>query len=102
MSDEYLRAKAEELISELQQVMTQKSSLAAQLESIREALTRLEKYEGEKVFERAGAVFVERDKEDVILELKGMKDFLEKSLESLDKKEEDLRQTLNRMLTGTS
>ena len=102
MSDEYLRAKFEELVSELQQVVTQKATLRAQLDSVEESLSRLEKYEGERVFERAGAVFIERGKEDVVLELKGMKEFLTKSLESLEKKEKDLRETLDRMLRGTS
>ncbi len=98
-SEEFLQAKAEELLNELNQVVTQMSALKTELASVEEALKRLEKLEGvDEVFERVGVVYVRRDRESVIIELKATKEALETTIKSLEKRERDLRETLNRML----
>lgn len=98
-SGDFLQAKAEELLNELNQVVTQLSTLKVELASVDEALRRLEKLEDvEEVFERVGVVYVKRDKESVVLELKATREALEATIKSLEGKEKDLRETLNRML----
>ena len=97
-SEEFLQAKAEELLNELNQVVTQISTLKTELASVEEALKRLEKLDAEEVFERVGVVYIKRDRESVIVELKATKEALESTIGSLEKREKDLRDTLNRML----
>ncbi len=97
-SEEFLQAKAEELLNELNQVVTQISTLKTELASVEEALKRLEKLDVEEVFERVGVVYIKRDRESVIVELKATKEALESTIGSLEKREKDLRDTLNRML----
>ena len=98
-SEDFLQAKAEELLNELNQVVTQISTLKAELASVEEALKRLEKLSDvEEVFERVGVVYVKRDRESVMVELKATKEALESTIGSLEKREKDLRETLNRML----
>ncbi len=97
-SEEFLQAKAEELLNELNQVVTQISTLKTELASIEEALKRLERLDVEEVFERVGVVYIKRDRESVIVELKATKEALESTIGSLEKREKDLRDTLNRML----
>ncbi len=97
-SEEFLQAKAEELLNELNQVVTQISTLKTELASVEEALKRLEKLDVEEVFERVGVVYIRRDRESVIVELKATKEALESTIGSLEKREKDLRDTLNRML----
>ncbi|MCD6348242.1 MAG: prefoldin subunit [Candidatus Korarchaeota archaeon] len=101
-SEDFLQAKAEELLNELNQVATQLASLKAEYSSIEEALNRLEKLgDVDEVFERIGVIYVKRDRESVIVELKATKEALEATIKSLEKKERDLRETLNRMLQPT-
>ena len=101
-SEEFVQAKAEELLNQLNQVVTQLANLRAEHDSINEALSRLEKLENvEDVFERVGVVYVKRDRESVIIELKAVKETLETTIKSLEKKEKDLRETLNRMLQSS-
>ncbi len=101
-SEEFIQTKAEELLNQLNQVVTQLTNLKAEHDSINEALSRLEKLENIKeVFERVGVVYVKRDREPVIVELKAVKEALETTIQSLEKKERDIRETLNRMLQSS-
>ncbi len=98
-SEDFVQAKAEELLNQLNQVVAQLANLRAEHDSINEALSRLEKLEDVKeVFERVGVVYVKRDRESVLVELKAVKETLEMTIQNLEKKEKDIRETLNRML----
>ena len=100
MSDEtFLQAKVEEILSELNQIIMQLSSLRTERAGVEEALKRLEKLEGvEEVFERVGVVYLKRDRDSVLTDLKATKEALDATIEALEKRERDLRETLNRML----
>lgn len=101
-SEDFLRAKAEELLNELNQVVIQLSTLKTELASIEEALSRIEKLgDVKEVFERVGVVYVKRDRESVIVDLKATKEALEMTVKSLETREKDLRETLNRMMEPT-
>ncbi len=102
MSEEFLQAKSEELIRELNDVVTQLATLRAEHKSVEEAINRLEKLEDiSEVFERVGVVYIKRDREAVIVELKAVREALDTTIRSLEKKEKDLRETLNRILSST-
>lgn len=101
-SDEYLQAKAEEILAELNQVLVQLATLRAEYSSVDEAIKRLEKLPDiEEVFERAGIVYIRRDRDSVLLDLKAMRETLEAAIRSLEKREKDLRETLNRLAGAT-
>ncbi len=102
MSEEFLQAKSEELIKELNDVIAQLATLRAEHKSIEEAIDRLEKLEDiNEVFEKVGVVYIKRDREAVIVELKAVREALDTTIRSLEKREKDLRETLNRMLSST-
>lgn len=101
-SDDYLQAKAEEILAELNQILVQLATLRAEYSSVDEAIRRLEKLpDVSEVFERAGAVYIKRDRDSVLLDLKAIKETLETAIRSLEKRERDLRETLNRLAGAT-
>ncbi len=101
-SDEYLQAKAEEILAELNQVLVQLATLRAEYNSVSEAIRRLEGLpEVDEIFERVGVLYIRRDRESVLLDLKATKETLEATIKSLEKKERDLRETLSRVASST-
>lgn len=101
-SDDYLQAKAEEILAELNQVLVQLASLRSEYSSIDEAIRRLEKLrDASEVFERIGVLYIRRDRESVLLDLKATKETLEAAIKSLEKRERDLRETLSRIAGST-
>lgn len=101
-SDDYLQAKAEEILAELNQVLVQLASLRSEYSSIDEAMRRLERLpNASEVFEKVGVLYIRRDRESVLLDLKATKEALEAAIRSLERKERDLRETLNRIANST-
>jgi chaperonin cofactor prefoldin len=101
-SDEYLQAKAEEILAELNQVSVQLATLRAEYNSVDEAIRRLERLpEVDEIFERVGVLYIRRDRDSVLLDLKATKETLEATIKSLEKKERDLRETLSRVASST-
>ncbi|ACB08163.1 hypothetical protein D9Q81_05035 [Candidatus Korarchaeum cryptofilum] len=101
-SDEYLQAKAEEILAELNQVLVQLATLRAEYNSVDEAIRRLERLpEADEIFERVGVLYIRRDRDSVLLDLKATKETLEATIKSLEKKERDLRETLSRVASST-
>ncbi|RDD53205.1 MAG: hypothetical protein BA066_05620 [Candidatus Korarchaeota archaeon NZ13-K] len=101
-SDEYLQAKAEEILAELNQVLVQLASLRSEYSSVDEAIKRLEKLpDADEVFERVGVLYIKRDRESILLDLKATRETLEAAIRSLEKRERDLRETLSRMTGST-
>ncbi|MEM0192840.1 MAG: prefoldin subunit [Candidatus Korarchaeum sp.] len=101
-SDDYLQAKAEEILAELNQVLVQLASLRSEYNSIDEAIRRLENLPNAgEVFERVGVLYIRRDRESVLLDLKATRETLEAAIKSLEKKERDLRETLSRIAGST-
>ncbi len=101
-SDEYLQAKAEEILAELNQVLVQLATLRAEYNSVNEAIRRLEGLpEADEIFERVGVLYIRRDRDSVLLDLKATKETLEATIKSLEKKERDLRETLSRVAGST-
>lgn len=102
-SDDYMQAKAEEILAELNQVLVQLASLRSEYSSIDEAIRRLERLtDVDEVFERVGVLYIRRDRESILLDLKAAKETLEAAIKSLEKREKDLREILSRLASSTA
>ncbi|RLG42135.1 MAG: hypothetical protein DRO05_02065 [Thermoproteota archaeon] len=96
---QYAQAKYRELVSKIESLRTQIATLELDLRSMEEALRKLEKIEGDtEVYERAGHVFIKRDKEELVEDLKSRKELTKTLLEKYKKEELEARKELKQLL----
>ncbi len=98
-SMQYAQAKYRELVGKIESLRTQIATLELDLRSIDEALRKLEKIESDtEVYERAGHVFIKRNKEELIADLRSRKELTETLLERYKKEELETRKELKQLL----
>ncbi len=103
-------ARLQQLQNTMQQLLSQKQRIELDDADTEKALKTLEELpDGVKVYKSVGAVLVEKEKSNVIKELKEKKDFLEMRAKVLEKQEEKtkeklqgLQETLQKDLKGAS
>jgi prefoldin beta subunit len=96
---QYAQAKYRELVGKIESLRTQITTLELDLRSIDEALRKLEKIESDtEVYERAGHVFIKRNKEELIADLRSRKELTETLLEKYKKEESEARKELKQLL----
>lgn len=96
---QYAQAKYRELVSKIESLRTQIATLELDLRSMEEALRKLEKIGGDtEVYERAGHVFIKRDKEELVEDLKSRKELTKTLLEKYKKEELEARKELKQLL----
>jgi len=98
-SMQYAQAKYRELVGKIESLRTQIATLEMDLRSIDEALRKLEKIKNDtEVYERAGHVFIKRNKEELVEDLKSRKELTETLLERYKKEESETRKELKQLL----
>ncbi len=98
-SMQYAQAKYRELVSKIESIRTQIATLEMDLRSIDEALRKLEKIKNDaEVYERAGHVFIKRNKEELVEDLKSRKELTETLLDRYKKEESETRKELKQLL----
>jgi prefoldin beta subunit len=89
-------ARLQQLQSTLQSLVLQRQRLDLEQRETERALKTLEGVPSEtKVYKSAGAILVERDKDEVVSELSDRKEFLEMRSKVLSKQEDKTRERLN-------
>lgn len=91
-------ARLQQLQSTLQSLVLQRQRLDLEHRETERALKTLEVVPSEaKVYKSAGAILVERDKDEVVSELNDRKEFLEMRSKVLSKQEDKTRERLNNL-----
>lgn len=95
----YAQAKYRELLSRIRTLRTQMGVLELELRSIKEALRKLEKLDGDsEVYERAGHIFVRRQRGELAEDLESKRQLTSSMIEKYRKEEKESRLELKQLL----
>lgn len=90
--------RLQQLQNTMQQLVLQKQRLEIEMSESDRALKTLEDVSSDaKVYKSAGAILVEKDKENVVKELKDRREFLEMRSKVLSKQEGNTRERLTKL-----
>jgi len=96
---EQLLNQAQLYSQQMQNIMTQKTAFAIELNEIRKSLEELHKTKEKTVFKLSGPILIKVDTEEVIKELQEKENMLNLRVKTLEKQEARIKERVNELRT---